>query len=147
MAEKIINKGSKVKLDYEGRLESGEIFDSSTHEDHSHPLEFEAGSGQVIKGFDDSVMGMKIGEEKEFSIEAKEAYGDYNPSLKTKVPRNALPKDQEPKVGMMLVVGSPDGRQMPVKITDVDKDSVTIDINHPLAGKKLIFKIKIVDVE
>jgi len=147
MAEKIVNRGSKVKLDYEGRLENGEVFDSSTHGDHSHPLEFEAGSGQVIKGFDDSVRGMKIGEEKEFSIEAKEAYGDYNPSLKTKVPRNALPKDQEPKVGMMLVVGSPDGRQMPVKITDVDKDSVTIDINHPLAGKKLIFKIKIVDVE
>jgi len=147
MAEKIINKGSKVKLDYEGRLESGEIFDSSTHEDHSHPLEFEAGSGQVIKGFDDSVMGMKIGEEKEFSIEAKEAYGDYKPELKKDIPRSDLPKDQEPKPGMILMVGTPDGRQFPIKIAAVTDKTVTIDLNHPLAGKKLIFKIKIVDVE
>src|SRR3989344_3422764 len=147
MAEKIINKGSKVKLDYEGRLESGEIFDSSTHEDHSHPLEFEAGSGQVIKGFDDSVMGMKIGEEKEFSIEAKEAYGDYKPELKKDIPRSDLPKDQEPKPGMILMVGMPDGRQFPIKIAAVTDKTVTIDLNHPLAGKKLIFKIKIVDVE
>ena len=147
MAEKIVNRGSKVKLDYEGRLESGEIFDSSTHEDHSHPLEFEAGSGQVIKGFDDSVMGMKIGEEKEFSIEAKEAYGDYKPELKKDIPRSDLPKDQEPKPGMILMVGTPDGRQFPIKIAAVTDKTVTIDLNHPLAGKKLIFKIKIVDVE
>ncbi len=145
--EKTIKKGGKVKLDYEGRFEDGTVFDSSTHGDHSHPLEFEVGSGQVIKGFDDAVVGMKKEEEKEFTLNPAEAYGESNPNLMQKVPRNALPKEQEPKPGMVLMVGAPDGRQFPVKITAVDKDSITVDLNHPLAGKKLIFKIKIVNVE
>lgn len=142
-----IKKGDKIKVDYEGRFESGEVFDSSKHGDHSHPLEFVAGSGQVIRGFDDAVIGMEKGQEKEFSIESKEAYGELNPELQREVPRTALPKEQEPKEGMVLILGSPDGRQFPVRITKVTKDSVTIDLNHPLAGKKLIFKIKIAEVE
>ena len=146
MENKIIENGNKIKVDYEGRLEDGEVFDSSTHGDHSHPIEFVVGSGQVIKGFDDAVIGMKRGEEKEFSIEAKDAYGQHDERLRQKVPRNALPKEQEPKVGMVLVVGAPDGRQFPVKILEVDKDFIVIDLNHPLAGKKLIFKIKIAEI-
>ena len=145
MAE-IIKKGSKVSLDYEGKFEDGTVFDSSKHGDHSHPLEFEVGAGQVIPGFDNAVIGMKEGDEKEFSIESKDAYGDPNPQLSQEVPRNLLPKEQEPKEGMMLVLGSPDGRQIPARITKVTEDKVTIDLNHPLAGKKLIFKIKIIDI-
>lgn len=144
--ERIVVKGSKLKVDYEGRFESGEIFDSSTHGDHSHPLEFTAGEGQVIGGFDKAIMGMKIGEEKEFSVEANEAYGEYREELTKEIPRNVLPKEQEPKEGMALIMQSPDGRQFPVKILKVTKDNVTLDLNHPLAGKKLIFKIKIVEI-
>lgn len=137
--------GSKVSLDYEGRFESGEVFDSSKHGDHSHPLEFEVGSGQVILGFDKAVLGMKVGEEKEFKILPAEAYGEYNSQLTKEIPRNALPQDQEPKPGMTLMVGTPQG-QFPVTITKVTATGVTIDLNHPLAGKTLIFKIKVISI-
>ena len=143
----IAKKGSNVKLDYEGKLESGEVFDSSKHEDHSHPLEFTLGEGQVIPGFEKAVEGMKEGEEKEFSIEPKEAYGMPNPGAVQKIPRSALPQDQEPKEGMMLIIGNQEGQQFPAKITLVDKEFVTLDLNHPLAGKKLTFKIKVVEIK
>ena len=140
-----VKKGDKLKVDYEGRFESGEVFDTSKHGEHSHPLEFEAGSGQVIAGFDDAVMGMKVGESKEFKINAKEAYGEANPQLIREIPRNVLPQDQEPKVGMMLIMNAGD-KQMPVRISEVSKDTIKIDLNHPLAGKNLIFKITLVAI-
>src|SRR3989344_3911048 len=118
----IIKQGDKVSVDYEGKFESGEIFDSSKHGDHSHPLEFVAGSRQVIKGFDDAIVGMKKGEEKEFSIEAEDAYGQRNERLKKDIPRDVLPKEQEPKEGMLLMLQSPDGKQFPAKIMSVEKD-------------------------
>lgn len=142
-----IKKGSTVQLDYEGRLENGDVFDSSKHGDHSHPLEFEVGAGHVIKGFDQAVLGMKEGDEKEFTLKPEEAYGMPNPNMLKKVPRSLLPKDQEPKPGMMLVLGAPNGQQIPAKIAEVNEKEVTLDLNHPLAGKTLIFKIKIVSVK
>jgi len=145
--EKIVKKGSKVKLDYEGKLESGKIFDSSKHGDHSHPLEFEVGTGQVIQGFEKAVMGMKKGAKKEFTINPEEAYGKSNPEMIKEIPKNALPPGQEPKVGMVLILNSPDGKQFPVKIAKVGKDTISIDLNHPLAGKKLIFNIEILSIE
>ena len=141
-----IKKGDKVSVDYEGKFESGEVFDSSTHGDHSHPLEFTAGNGQVIVGFDNAVIGMEVGQEKEVKIKPEDAYGDLRPEYQQKIPRNALPQDQEPKEGMTLVMGTPDGKQFPVRISKVDKESVTLDLNHPLAGKTLVFKIKIVKI-
>ncbi|MBU0614616.1 MAG: peptidylprolyl isomerase [Nanoarchaeota archaeon] len=141
-----VKKGDKLKVDYTGKLDDGTVFDTSTHGDHSHPLEFEAGSGQVIKGFDDAVMGMEKDEEKEFKIECKNAYGEHNASLIQKVPKDKFPKGQEPKAGMHLMLQSPEGQQIPAKITEVTDKEVTIDLNHPLAGKNLNFKIKIVDI-
>lgn len=141
----MIAKGHKIKLDYEGKLETGEVFDSSKHGDHSHPLEFEVGSGMVIKGFDEAVLGMKIGEEKEFKINPEEAYGEYNPSLKREIPRKAIPIEQELKAGMTLMMRTPQG-DMPLNICEVKKEVVVVDLNHPLAGKKLIFKIKILEI-
>lgn len=146
MADKV-KKGDKVKVDYEGKFENGEVFDSSKHGEHSHPLEFIVGVGMVVPGFDNAVMGMKIGEEKEFTIKPEEGYGERREELKQKVPRTMLPKDQEPKVGMVLMVGTPEGQQMPVKILEVDNENITIDLNHPLAGKTLVFKIKLLSVE
>ncbi|MFH1210073.1 MAG: FKBP-type peptidyl-prolyl cis-trans isomerase [archaeon] len=86
----VVKKGSKIKLDYEGKLDNGEIFDSSKHGDHSHPLEFEAGSGQVIKGFDKAVIGMKKNQEKEFKLKPEEACGNYNSDLIKPIPRDKL---------------------------------------------------------
>jgi|TARA_B100001971_G_C18229986_1_gene563256 FKBP-type peptidyl-prolyl cis-trans isomerase 2 len=141
-----VKKGDKIKVDYEGTLEDGTVFDSSTHGDHSHPLEFEVGSGQLIKGFDEGVIGMEKGEEKTIKLKSSEAYGDPKKELVKKFPREQLPKDQEPKEGMTLLIKSQDGNQLPAKITKVDDKEVEIDLNHPLAGKTLNFKIKVIEI-
>lgn len=145
----IVKKGDKVKVDYEGRFEDGEIFDTSSHGDHSHPLEFEVGSGQVIRGFDQTVIGMKINDEKEVKILPEDAYGEPKDEMIKKFPRNILPpmpNNQEPSAGMTLILSTPSGSKFPAKITEIDYDNVTIDLNHPLAGKTLIFKIKLVEI-
>ena len=142
-----VKKGDTVTVEYEGKFEDGQVFDSSNKGGEVHPLSFEAGAGQVVKGFDNAIIGMEKDEEKEFTLKPEEAYGDRKPELEQAIPRDKLPQDQEPKEGMMLMVGTPDGRQMPVKITKVDKDNVTIDLNHPLAGKTLVFKLKVVEIK
>ena len=142
-----VKKGDKIKVEYEGRLDSGEIFDSSTHGDHSHQLEFEVGAKQVIKGFNEAVIGLNKDDEKKFSIKAKDAYGEKRSDLERDIPRNILPKEQEPKEGMILALGTPDGKQIPARITKVDSEKVRIDLNHPLAGQNLNFKVKIVEIE
>ena len=139
-----VKKGDRVTLEYTGTLEDGTVFDSSKN--HKKPLEFEVGSGQVIPGFDKAVMGMKKGEKKKFTLQPSEAYGDRNSELTQIVPRTQLPKGHEPKAGMMLAVGTPDGRQVPATITKVTADNVTLDMNHPLAGKALTFDIKLVGI-
>lgn len=138
-----VKNGDKIKVDYTGTLEDGKVFDTS---EGKEPLEFEAGSGKVIKGFDEAVIGMEKGEEKEVKIPKEEAYGDINPELVKKVPRDKLPSDQEPKQGMVLLLKSPDGQQIPARIAEVSDTDVSIDLNHPLAGKNLTFKIKVVDI-
>ena len=139
-----IKKGSKVTVNYTGTLEDGTVFDSSTHGDHEHPLEFEAGSGQLIKGFDDAVIGMKKGQEKTVTIEPENAYGKHQPELVKKLPRQNLPPEAKP--GMILGLKTQDGHQFPATIVAIDDKEVTLDINHPLAGKKLTFKITVVNI-
>ena len=140
-----IGKGDKVKVEYEGKLESGEVFDSSKAS--GKYLEFVVGDKQVIPGFEEAIIGMEKREEKEITLEKEDAYGEYKEDLKKSVARSVLPKEQEPKKGMTLVIGTPEGYQIPAKIVDVEKDKIIIDLNHPLAGKKLIFKIKILEIE
>jgi len=141
-----VKKGDKIKVEYTGTFDNGEVFDSSNHDNHSHPLEFEVGSGTVIKGFDDAVVGMELNEEKDINLNSNEAYGERNEKLIMKIPRDKLPKDQEPEKGMLLGMQTQDGRQAQGVIIEVDKDNVTLDLNHPLAGKNLNFKIKIVEI-
>lgn len=143
----IVKRGDKIKVDYTGTLDNGQVFDSSTHGDHSHPLEFIVGSGEIIPGFDNAVLGMKKGEEKEIILPKEQAYGDPNPALIKKVPRTNLPLGQEPKSGMLLMLKTPEGHQIPAKIDHVTDTDIFIDLNHPLAGKTLHFKIKLVDIE
>lgn len=139
-----VKKGDKVKVHYTGTLDDGTVFDSSEGKD---PLQFQVGEGHVIKGFDEALIGMKKDEEKEIKLKVEEAYGNPNPDLVKKVPRDQLPKDKEPEVGMTLIVSLPQGQQIPAKITEITDKEVTIDLNHPLAGKPLNFKIKVVDIE
>ena len=138
-------KGNSVKIEYTGKLADGTVFDASKN--HGQPLEFEVGSGMVIPGFDKAVEGMELDEEKTVTIPVDDAYGEARPELMQEVPRDKLPKEPEPKEGMMLAVGTPDGRQIPARIAKVDEDKVTIDLNHPLAGKELTFEIKVVGIE
>ncbi len=140
-----VKEGSKVKVDYTGSFEDGTVFDSS--EKHGQPLEFTIGAKQVVPGFEKALIGMAKDEEKEITLQPAEAYGDVNPEMMRAVPKEQLPKDQEVKPGMMLAIGLPDGKQIPAKIAAVNDKEVTIDLNHPLAGKVLKFKVKVVDFE
>lgn len=140
----MIQKGNTVTLHYTGSLDDGTIFDSS--EKHE-PLTFTVGEGKVIPGFEQGVLGMDKNEEKEIVIEPKDAYGEYNAELIGKLPKAQLPKEPEPKEGMVLMISLPEGQQMPARITKVEQDAVMIDINHPLAGKRLHFKVRIVEVK
>ncbi len=139
----VVKEGNKVKVQYTGTLDNGTVFDSS---EGREPLEFVAGSGQLIKGFDKGVLGMKLNEEKKVHIEAIEAYGEHNPQFIQKIPRNVLPKEKYPEVGMVLGLVRADGIQMEAKIIEVNEEEITVDLNHPLAGKALNFTIKIVAI-
>ena len=135
-------KGDTVHVHYTGRLADGQVFDSSEGGD---PLEFKVGAGEVIKGFDDGVEGMSVGDKKRIEIESAEAYGERIENLVQTIPREGLNLDTEPRVGMSLVMQLPDGNQIPVAITEVTEDSITLDANHPLAGEKLIFDVERVE--
>ena len=139
-----VEKGNIVKVEYEGRLQNGEIFDSSKK--HGQPLEFEAGAVQVIKGFDEAIIGMAVDEEKEITIKPEDAYGIKKDEMIKEFPKDKLPKEREPKVGDVLGMVLPNGQQMSAAIVEVAKDTVKLDLNHPLADKTLIFRIKIVDI-
>lgn len=140
----IVKKGDKIKIDYTGTFDDGVVFDSS--EKYGKPLEFEVGAGMIIPGFEKACVGMKKGEEKSIHLEPCDAYGDVNPEAIQKVPIERLPKGQEPAAGMILLINLPNGMQLPARITAVSEKDVTLDLNHPLAGKCLNFKFKVVEV-
>ena len=135
--------GDKVRVHYSGFLEDGTVFDSSLDRE---PLEFTLGEGMVIKGFEDAVLGMSVGETKTISIPSDEAYGPYREDLVAVVEKNMVPPDIDPKVGLVLQLRTPDGSITDVVVTEVNEDTITLDANHPLAGKDLIFEIKLVEI-
>ncbi len=139
-----VKQGDRIKVDYVGTLEDGFEFDNS--EKHGAPLEFTVGEGEVIKGFDEAIIGMEIGEEKTINLKPSEAYGEADPHLVIKVPKDKLPTDMKLEKGMMLGVSLPTGQQMPATIVDIAETEVTIDFNPPLAGKTLNFKLKIIEI-
>lgn len=136
-------KGDTAQVHYTGRLEDGQVFDSS---EGGEPLEFEVGGGNVIAGFDEGVRGMTTGDKKRIEIEADDAYGQRIEALVQQIAREGLNLGKEPEVGMQLGLQLPDGNEIPVTITEVTEDSITLDANHPLAGRKLIFDIELVNL-
>jgi FKBP-type peptidyl-prolyl cis-trans isomerase 2 len=135
--------GDTVKVHYSGRLTDGTTFDSSEGRD---PLEFKVGNGDVIRGFDEGVTGMSVGEKKTVHIAADEAYGQKDENRIVEFPRANFPPDMEPEVGMQLNMTSGSGQVIPVTIIEVNKEAVILDANHPLAGQDLIFDIELVDI-
>lgn len=144
MAAATVKKGDKIKVDYVGTFEDGTVFDST--EKHGAPLEFEVGAGQLIKGFDEAVVGMKVGQEKKITLKPADAYGEPNPQMLKEVPREQLPPDRKPEVGMGLYISLPNGARFPALITKVSDKTITLDLNHPLAGKTLKFTIKVAEI-
>ena len=135
--------GNQVKVHYHGRLDDGTTFDSS---EGRSPLQFEVGAGQVIKGFDDGVLGMKEGDKKTIHIPVHEAYGEKSPDMVIEFPRDQFPPDMKPEIGMQLNLRGQDGRNFPVVISEVKEEVVVLDGNHPLAGQDLIFDIEMVEI-
>ena len=133
--------GSKVKVHYTGLLNDGSVFDSS---EGKEPLEFTIGENQVIPGFENGVKEMKLNEEKNIKIEAKDAYGERDERMVVSIQRDKFPPEIE--VGGTLVLKGPEGQRMPAKIKDIKDNEVIIDLNHPLAGKDLNFKVKVIAI-
>lgn len=137
------SSGNTVKIHYTGRFEDGTVFDTSADRD---PLEFTVGSGQVIPGMDNAVTGMKVGDNQTVSIPPEEAYGTHDERLVQEVPKKMLPEDMTPAIGMQLQSQTPDGQTMQLVVTEVADETITVDANHPLAGRVLEFDIELVAV-
>jgi peptidylprolyl isomerase len=136
--------GDTVKVHYTGKLEDGTVFDSSVERE---PLAFQLGAGQVIPGFEKAVEGLAPGEKTNAVIPATEAYGPRNEEAIITVERNQLPPNMDPQVGQQLQVQQQNGQPCVVHVVQVDDAQITLDANHPLAGKDLEFEIELVAVE
>ena len=132
-----------VRVHYTGHFPNGEIFDSSRG---GEPLEVTLGRDQLIPGFEAAVIGMQPGEAREAVIPAAQAYGPHHPELVFEVARDHFPPGLSPELGQRLDVSSRDGRTTPVTVTRVSEQNVTLDANHPLAGKDLVFKIELLEI-
>jgi FKBP-type peptidyl-prolyl cis-trans isomerase 2 len=139
-----VKNGDTVRVHYHGRLTNGNTFDSS---DGREPLEFQVGAGMVIKGFDNGVLDMKVGDKKTVQIPVDQAYGPKNEELVMDFPKANIPADLNPEVGMDLQMSNAQGQVFPVKVAAVGTEFITLDANHPLAGEELVFDIELVEIK
>lgn len=137
----MIKKDSQVKIHYTLKVD-GEVADSS---EGKEPLAYVQGKGQIIPGLEEELEGMEVGDKKEVSVAPEKGYGPYNPNATQKVPRDAFAGSDELIVGEM-VLGNAGGREFQAKIIEIDDKEVSLDLNHPLAGKTLKFSVEIVEV-
>jgi peptidylprolyl isomerase len=143
-SDQLAKDGDTVALHYTGTLEDGTQFDSSY--DRGEPLTFTIGDGQMIAGFDNGVRGMKVGEIKTVTIPPEEAYGTYNPDLIVVLSRDQFPAEMTLAVGQRVQMQNNLGQQFVVTIVEITSSTVTVDANHELAGKTLIFEIELVSI-
>lgn len=138
-----VENGLYVQVEYEGTLENGDVFDSSKGR---QPLEFQMGAGQMIKGFETAVLGMKINEKKSIALEPEDAYGHRDEELTRVFDRSEIPPGMNPEVGQTIALTTPDGQQIPARISNLDDQKIYLDLNHPLAGESLNFDIEVVGI-
>ncbi len=136
-------QGDTVKVHYTGKLHDGTVFDSSVQRE---PIEFDIGAGQVIPGFEKAVIGMSLGESKTQEIPSNDAYGPYRDEMVAAIDRQQIPSDLPISLGQQLQLQNSTGQVIPVFVTAVEEETVTLDGNHPLAGKDLIFDIQLVEL-
>ena len=138
-----VKPGDTVRIHYTGTLADGSTFDSSAGRD---PLEFTVGSGQIIPGLDIALPGMAVGDKKVVEVPCAQAYGEADPNARQAVPRAEIPADIPLDLGMQLQVQTPTGQVMQVVVDEVTDTEVTLDANHPLAGRDLTFAIELMDI-
>jgi peptidylprolyl isomerase len=135
--------GDTVRVHYTGKLEDGNIFDTSSQR---QPLQFTLGESGVIQGVEEAVAGMAVGESKTIQVPPEKGYGQHREDLVFKVGRGTIPRTIEPTVGQRLQYRQPDGPPISLTVTQVSEDTVTLDSNHPLAGKELTFDLELVGI-
>lgn len=138
-----VKHGDTVKVHYTGKLDDGSVFDSSV--EHA-PLQFTVGDGQVIPGFEDTIIGMKPGDSKTTQIPSEQAYGPYRDEMVMVVARDQFPENLNPQVEQQLQIVHENGQAFIVQVIEVSDTDVTLDANHPLAGQDLIFEIQLVEI-
>ncbi|MEZ5778235.1 MAG: peptidylprolyl isomerase [Paracoccaceae bacterium] len=138
-----VKTGDTVRIHYRGTLQDGTEFDNSAGRD---PLEFQVGSGQIIPGLDKALPGMTAGEQKTVVVPSAEAYGPRHEEARQDVPRGQIPAEIPLEVGTSLQMRTPDGNAVAVTVAELTDDTVTLDANHPLAGKDLNFDIELVSI-
>ncbi len=138
----LVTDGKKVRVHYTLTVEGNIIYSSRKH----GPMEIQVGSRQAIPGFEKAIKGMKVGEKKSFEVSPEEGYGLENPKARQEISRDKLPPDIKPEPGMTLHASDKNNLPMPVKIMEVKKDVVVINLNHPLAGKTLKFEVEIIEI-
>ena len=136
-------QGDTVKIHYTGKLEDGTVFDTSRSR---HPLQFKLGTGQVIEGFEQAVTGMNVGETKTTTIPMEKAYGPRRDDMIVTMKRDQLPSDVNPAVGQRLELTQENDQNILVTVTNVTDSTITLDANHPLAGKTLTFELELVGI-
>lgn len=142
--EATVAPGKKVTIQFSVATEDGTIQHQVGPNDP--PFTFVVGGDDLIQGLQDALIGMKVGEKKKVTLQPKDAFGPHDPKMVAKVPRAHLPPKPEPRVGMRLRVTAPDGGSRPAVITQVNSDSVLLDMNHPLAGKVLVIEVQVMDI-
>jgi peptidylprolyl isomerase len=138
-----VKEGDVVRVHYTGKLTNGEQFDSSTGRE---PLEFTVGAGQMIKGFDDAMPGMTVGEKKTINIQPEDAYGQKDERAIIEFPKANVPDDMKLEAGMQLQLRNEQGQPFPVTVSEIKDDVIILDANHMLAGKELVFDIELVEI-
>jgi FKBP-type peptidyl-prolyl cis-trans isomerase 2 len=138
----MIQNGNVIDVHYTGKLTDGSVFDSS---EGREPLRFQVGSGQIIPGFENAIIGKNIGDKVTVTISPDEAYGQEQEELFVKIPNDKLPGKVE--VGQVLEATSEDGRSSQVRVHEVNEDHCVINGNHPLAGQELVFDIEVVSID
>ena len=135
--------GDTVKVHYTGKLEDGMVFDSSAERE---PMEFIIGEGQIIPGFEEAVIGLEPGNSTTTTVPPEKGYGPRRDELVVSVERAQLPEDMDPQVGQRLQSEQEDGQTIAFTVTETAEESITLDANHPLAGKDLVFEIELVEI-
>lgn len=139
-----VKANDTVKLHYTGKLSDGQVFDSSVQRE---PLEVTLGQGQLIPGFEKGLVDMKVNDKKTITIPKEEAYGEIQKELFQPIPKENLPQEIKPEVGMGLVSKNPDGSERQLRVAEVNEDHIVVDANHPLAGKDLTFDLELLEIK